>query len=462
MPSPTRVDEASGEAASPRGAVPSGAEVVAEAEPRSGPGVFQNSLTNVLGLVAITGLGAIAGIVTARTLGKEAVGILAVAFGIGEFGRAISACTHIPSIVRYHAGDEPAVVYGSSLAVKLLASSLFVGLAIVFSSAAFDLFHVPPSVLVLASTVLVLSTGFEVGAARLESQNRMVRSNLILASGSVVSLSLVLLLALAHHLTLYTSIAATLAANLTMSVLAWRYARPRPGLIRADPRLTVEMTKYGLRIVSASLLTQGLLWTDTLMVSNLRGNGAAGVYNTVFTLTFVMVTASSAMGVALVPALSRLAAEGQDTARGYQRGTVIALAMSASIAFVYWIAGRLLLGLYGPAFVEGYPALLVLTLFGISAALTVPAATMLTIHGRAGLLSLLSLAQLAVNLPLNYFLIRDYGLMGAAVATTSVFALGTALSWIAVQRTTGAWPLSKAAVVEVRQFAAEQARRLRA
>jgi O-antigen/teichoic acid export membrane protein len=294
---------------------------------------------------------------------------------------------------------------------------------------------VPPSVLVLASTVLVLSTGFEVGAARLESQNRMVRSNLILASGSVVSLSLVLLLALAHHLTLYTSIAATLAANLTMSVLAWWYARPRPGLIRADPRLTVEMTKYGLRIVSASLLTQGLLWTDTLMVSNLRGNGAA---------------------------LSRLAAEGQDTARGYQRGTVIALAMSASIAFVYWIAGRLLLGLYGPAFVEGYPALLVLTLFGISAALTVPAATMLTIHGRAGLLSLLSLAQLAVNLPLNYFLIRDYGLMGAAVATTSVFALGTALSWIAVQRTTGAWPLSKAAVVEVRQFAAEQARRLRA
>jgi O-antigen/teichoic acid export membrane protein len=415
---------------------------------------------NVLGLVAINALGALSGFVTVRVLGKEAVGLLAVAFGIGEFGRAISACTHIPSIVEYHKADaDEREVFGSSLAVKLFASTLFVALMVALAPLIETLFHVPPAYLVLASLVIVFVTGYEVGAARMEATNRMVRSNLILSSGAATSLALVLLLAVTHTLTVTTSILATLAANLVMTVAAWSFSRPK-GALRVRRDLAVGMTRYGLRIVWASLLSQGLLWTVTLMVSHLRGLGDTGVYNIVFQLTLVMVTASSAMGVALVPALSKLRGAGQDTSRGYQRGTVIALAMSLTIALAWIVLGRLILGLYGPAFVVGYPALVVLTLFGISAALTVPAATMLTIHGRAGLLSTLSLTQLVINIPLSYVLISRFGLVGAAASATSVYALGTILSWVAVRRTTGAWPLSRAAVDEVRAFAAAQWRRM--
>src|SRR5438067_3754994 len=147
-------------------------DILAESEPRTGPGIFQNSLVNVLGLVGITSMGALTGLLTARTLGPEAVGMLAVAFGISEFGRAISACTHIPSIVEYHAGKHAeGTVFASSLAVKLGLSSLFILLVAAISPLVGDTFHVPPSLLVLYAIVVLMVTGFEVGAARLEAGN---------------------------------------------------------------------------------------------------------------------------------------------------------------------------------------------------------------------------------------------------------------------------------------------------
>lgn len=406
-----------------------------------------------MGLIALNGMGAIAGLITARTLGKEAVGVLAVSFGIGEFGRAISACTHIPSIVEYHAAKyDERTIFWSSFVVKLVASALFVGAVALASMYVESAFHVPAFLLILATSVLILGTGYEVGAARLEAQNRMIRSNLVLGTGSVVSLLLVAFLAFTHQLTLVTSVLATLSANVCMSIAAYTFSRPR-GAPHVKPALAWAMTKYGLRIVSAGLLTQGLLWTDTLLVSYLRGNGDAGVYNVVFYLTLVMVTASNAMGVALVPALSKLHGEGKDTRFAYQRGTLIALGLSVTIALAEVLLGRFILGLYGAAFVEGYPMLLVLTLFGVSAALAVPAATMLTIHRRAGLLSLLSLSQLVVNVPLGWFLIGRFGLMGAALATTSIFLVGMFVLWFTVRRVTGAWPFSRAAFHESWQHA---------
>lgn len=396
-------------------------------------------------------MGALAGLITARTLGKEAIGILAVSFGIGEFGRAISAMTHIPSIVKYHRGHAEGTVYGSSLVVKLVATTVFFGFILLMLPFFEGSFGVPQSLLLFATSVLLAGILFEIGAARLESRNQMVKSNLILASGSFSMVVLVATLALTGRLTLYTSVAATVASNLVMTILAFSFSRPK-GRLSFDFALAWDMSKHGIRIVSASLLAQGLLWTDTLMVSHYLGNGEAGVYNVIFQLTFVMATASAAMGVALVPALAKLASANLDTSRGYQRGTVIALSMSVAIAAVYILGGKLILGLYGPSFVSGYTALVVLTLFGISAALTVPAATMLMIHGRAGLLTLLSLGQLVVNIPANFFLIQMFGILGAAVATTSVFIVGTALSWWAVHRATGASPLSRAAIQEVRGF----------
>jgi O-antigen/teichoic acid export membrane protein len=411
-----------------------------------GPGILLNSAMNIGGQVLAGALGALGGLLTVRALGPEGYGILGVTFILADFGRPLSSFTHIPSILQVHRGREPGVVFATSLAIKLTLSALFCVAILVVSPFLVETFHLPPWTVVLASVVILAGSFYEVGAARLEAENRMARSNVIYLSGLVAGLAGITFLFLMGWLTVYTSILMPILANVAMSIGALVTQPVRR--VRVDWRLGLDMTNYGWRILATALLTQGLLQTDTLLISHMLGNAQAGVYTVVFALTYVMVTASSAMGVALVAALSELAGRGEDTRSGYQRGTLIALGVGLALGVVYLVGGRTILGFYGSEFEEGYLPLLILTVFGVAASLAIPAATMLNVHGRAGTQTVISLAQLALNVPLNVWLIGEYGLTGAALATTSVFLVGTLASWVTVRRVTGAWPFSAAVFQE--------------
>lgn len=419
------------------------------APPDEGPGIVANSAVNIAGRAVGHGLSALSGFITAAALGEGVVGALAVIFGIVELGRGFSNFTHNPSIMEVHRGRDPTSVFGTSLALKLTgATVLFVVLALLGPWLG-GAFHVPYPALLLASLVLMAGTFFEVGAARLEADNRMVLSNVLLASGPVVGLLAVLAFWATGTLDLYSSIAATLLANVTMSLgfaLTWR----GPLRFRFDKDVAWYLVHYGSRLVVATFLTTALIWTDTLLMSYLRGNDETGIYQTAFNMTFAMVTLSVSIGVALVPALSRLAGRGDSTVLAYQRATVLALVLSVAIALVYAAFGRHFLLLLGHRFAEGYPALVVLTLFGIAGALAVPAQSILTVHGHANWLLALSLAQLVVNVPLNWLLIQHWGILGAATATTIVFGAGTVGLWVLVRRAIGAWPLSREVARELR------------
>jgi O-antigen/teichoic acid export membrane protein len=421
--------------------VATGAELAPPLPEPDGPSVMENSAVNVLGLLLANGLSAVGGLVTAIFLGATNVGVLAVVFGLVEFGRSLSSFTHNPSILEYHRNPDPGRVFGTSLILKLVGSTLFVALAAVLDAPLAALFKLPPWTLTLTSVVILLGAFNEIGTARLEAEHRVVRRNLILALGPAVGLLAVLAFILAGRYDLYAAIVTSLVGTAVMG-LAFAMAWPRPWRFRFDRDVARYLVGYGSRIVVTGVLAQALIWTDTLMISHYMDNEAAGVYNIAFQLTFVMVVASVSVGTALLPAMSQLAGRGESTALAYQRGTLLSLALSVLLALAYVVAGRLLLSFYGAEFASGYVPLLVLTVFGIAGALAVPAASTLTVHGHAGTLTLISLGQALLNVVLNYVFIQSMGTTGAALATTSVFVLGTLLTWIVVKRVTGAWPLS--------------------
>ena len=417
-----------------------------------GPSVLGGSAANLLGLLAASGLSALGGLVTARLLGAEAVGILAVAFGLVEFGRSLSNFTHNPSILEYHRNPDAGTVFGTSLALKVTGSSLFIALAVLLDPVLSAFFGIPRWSLVLTSTVIVLGSFTEIGTARLEANHDVIRRNLLLVVGPAVGMVAVAAYILFGVYNVFTAITTSLLGTLAMSVgfaLAW----PRPWRFRYEPRVARYLVGYGSRIVAAGILAQALIWTDTLMLSAILGNEAAGVYNVAFQLTFVMVVASVSIGTALLPAMSRLAGRGESTTLAYQRATLLSLALCVAVALAYLVGGRFFLYLYGAEFMEAYAPLLVLTVFGIAGALAVPAQSALTVHGHAGTLTMVSLAQAVLNVPLNYVFIHLWGILGAAVATTTVFVGGTVVSWVVVHRVTGAWPLSRAVLGEALRLA---------
>lgn len=79
--------------------------------------------------------------------------------------------------------------------------------------------------------------------------------------------------------------------------------------------------------------------------------------------------------------------------------------------------GEFLLGLFGPGFEAGYPLLFVLVAGVVARASVGPAESVLTMSGNQNVCAVVYAITLAINISLNFLLIPQYGLWGAAIAT---------------------------------------------
>jgi O-antigen/teichoic acid export membrane protein len=121
----------------------------------------------------------------------------------------------------------------------------------------------------------------------------------------------------------------------------------------------------------------------------------------------------------LEPALAR--ALGQKDAVGAQRlissSVLVSVGLSAMIAIPLGLAASFYLGLFGPDFVAGAPALRILLLGHMLAFLCGPVAVILVMQGHERLVMWTALGALVCNAGLNLALIPNYGINGAAAAT---------------------------------------------
>lgn len=99
--------------------------------------------------------------------------------------------------------------------------------------------------------------------------------------------------------------------------------------------------------------------------------------------------------------------------------------------------GNFLLGLFGPAFTQGYP-LMVILFAGILAKASVgPGEILLNMAGHQKLCVILYAVILSANIALNMTLIPYFGLAGAATATATAMMIEAVLLHIAARRTLG-------------------------
>ncbi len=105
---------------------------------------------------------------------------------------------------------------------------------------------------------------------------------------------------------------------------------------------------------------------------------------------------------------------------------------SLFMALVVLVLGEPMLSLFGPGFDAGYP-LLFLLVFGVVARAAVgPCESLLTMSGNQNICAAVYALTLVVNIVLSLLLIPQFGLWGAAIATTfSMMFEATALSFTA-------------------------------
>ncbi|GJD50459.1 hypothetical protein OPKNFCMD_3198 [Methylobacterium crusticola] len=287
--------------------------------------------------------------------------------------------------------------------------------------------------MVAATTCLTISTNLA-GAIRLFGlcyvPECLVRplAFLALVAGlglAVPDVSGVLVTAVFAGLTIV--VAAAQAGLMRRHLPAWR--RPRP----AERRLARRWRGEGRRLVLLSLYTNFFADLGILCVTPLLPKAEVAVFGLCLKLALLVGYVVQVTQQMAVPdfADARLSGDREAVRRIVRRAVVLPVGVTLAALAVVLAAGEPLLGLFGPDFRAGAPALAILVGSQAMRALAGPSAHLLTLTGAQGLNARLSLAALAVLVLATLVLAPTCGVAGAAGAVVLSYAAwigGTALA----------------------------------
>jgi O-antigen/teichoic acid export membrane protein len=366
-------------------------------------------------------LGAVTGIVLARVLGPEgrgqytvAVTIATVTVALGHFSveQAQIALWREPR----HRDGLSANAAGLGLAVGTMAA-LLAGV-VMLGCTRWPTLGLPPGVLLalaLASVPFNIAVVYACGTTLLSGRIGVV--NRCRLGGAAFQCTTLLALAAAGDLTVRWVVAIWTASSLAQFILM------RPRLRRAcDPGLARRCLRLGVGLHAGSSAFFLLQRVDMLLLNALASARAVGLYSvavTVAELARVLadsVTQSAMPGLADADDHAAIAATRRATALAFAATVVSAAIVAASAGYAVPLG-------YGSAFNASVAPLLALLPGLVALAATRPAAAWLLRIGRPGLVSLTSIAALAVNVVANLVLIPVLGVTGCALASSAGYGV---------------------------------------
>lgn len=159
---------------------------------------------------------------------------------------------------------------------------------------------------------------------------------------------------------------------------------------------------------------------DILMLGPLSGLDDVGFYTVALTLSGSATLTLAAANQSLAPTFASLHATG-DThklQRLVTRSTRLIALGSLPVILLLVLFGQPLLSIYGPAYRAAYPSLLILVIGNFISVAAGPVGLLLTMSGHEGHTLTGRLASVFLYFGLNLLLIPQWGMVGAAVATT--------------------------------------------
>jgi O-antigen/teichoic acid export membrane protein len=206
-----------------------------------------------------------------------------------------------------------------------------------------------------------------------------------------------------------------------------------------------------LLLFSAPLAVSASMWfvftdIDTFFIGYYLGTGDVGIYNVVYSLAAILTMVKTAFDWLTLPILSEHHSNGEydEMKRLYQTltkwnflGTYPAL-----LAFLF-VPEAVIWTTFGNEYVPGTSALVVLSLAFATHVFAGPNTSVLTSVGNTQLLMYDAIATAAVNIILNIILIPEYGIVGAAAATTISYTLLNLLVSGQLYQRTGIYPFHR-------------------
>ncbi|HFU75371.1 MAG TPA: flippase [Arcobacter sp.] len=179
-----------------------------------------------------------------------------------------------------------------------------------------------------------------------------------------------------------------------------------------------------LKVSFPMLLTSSMIlvmnWSDILMLGMLKNETDVGIYSIAVKIATLITVPLMAVNVIIAPKFSEFYANNnlEGLNNTFRKATKLILLTTLPIIFPLVIFSENLLELYGEEFTMGLVALWILIFGQFVNAVSGPVGIILNMTNYHKLNLYINLISIFLNLILNYFLILEYGIYGAAIATS--------------------------------------------
>jgi O-antigen/teichoic acid export membrane protein len=162
-----------------------------------------------------------------------------------------------------------------------------------------------------------------------------------------------------------------------------------------------------------------LNWTDILMLGVMKSEKEVGIYNAAFKIGFIVLIIISTINVIIVPKISELFQEGKfiELKKLLNRSTQLITILTLPVVLVLVIFGKYILAQFGNEFILGYNVLIIITLSSFYSSICGNVDQILNFTNNQSVLMKINIFSLVLNIILNFFLIDNYGIEGAATAS---------------------------------------------
>jgi O-antigen/teichoic acid export membrane protein len=177
--------------------------------------------------------------------------------------------------------------------------------------------------------------------------------------------------------------------------------------------------------------------TDLILIGIFLGTTKAGIYAAATHIIMLMDIGLQAVNTIVAPKISSLYGRGemQELQRMVTLATMVSSAYSLVVGLGLVVTGHLLLNLFGEAFTTGYGVLVVLSVGRIVNSWTGPVVLLMTMTGHQTVAVKLQAVNAVASVLLNITLIPPFGMIGAALASSSIVVIwNLAMYWNVRQR----------------------------
>jgi len=409
------------------------------------------------GAIFGTGVGYLSRMVIARFLGPEDYGLISLGFAVMMIGTTLSLMGLSSGVQRFVAyyqgkGDEERIKGTIISALKVaVPMSLFFMVVVVLGAdwISINIFHesdLTPVLMIFAIgipfwTLTTIFNSVSIGFQKIEYN---VYTTYIFKD-SFKLIAIVSLLAAGYGV--IGAAVGWVLAIVGMSVLAFYFLEKKVFPIFNNTVKSIlihkELYYFSYPLIFVGILDMITGWTDTFMLGYFCTTSEVGIYNVALPTSKLLSMVLSPIGLIFGPVIVGLYAKERidELRRTYSSVTkwIVSLVFPGFLLMVLF-SDRILIILFGDAYVSGSTALSILAFSILVNAIVGPAVSVIGAYGRTKIIMWCSLFGASVNVVLNFFLIPMYGINGAAIATGFSLALISILHLFFAYRIGGVQP----------------------